>query len=273
MLIEVRRGVRLGVAEKCAAIAVPTPEPSPGTAFPSRRLILRGTPVFELNLWCGTCPAMFKKLSEPKAADLGLANQLLNAGLDHIDDRVLQVYGDVLPDSTYTALLLEVTPQLVTPGGPADYFCHEQIATWGVDPVSGWPEDPGTPYYRTFEAPIGPNRHLYELMVPMVWPTWNDRARVAEYSAVAGAATAVAYSLLDVLQPAIDDGEDYYEHWVLTHFLLDGHHKTEAAATAAWPLRVLSLVDEGKSIASPDEVATMVLGRRSLTPTPRAAKR
>jgi hypothetical protein len=35
----------------------------------------------ELNLWCGTCPALFKKLAEPEAADLGLANELLDVGL------------------------------------------------------------------------------------------------------------------------------------------------------------------------------------------------
>jgi len=80
VLIDVRRSVPLGVGEKRAALVVPTPKPAPGTAFPPRRLILRGVPTFELNLWCGTCPALFKKLAEPEVADLGLANQRLNAG-------------------------------------------------------------------------------------------------------------------------------------------------------------------------------------------------
>ncbi len=106
----------------------------------------------------------------------------------------------------------------------------------------------------------------------MVPPTWNDRRRVADDAATAsaGAATAVAYSLLDVLQPAMDEGEDYYEHWVLTRFLLDGHHKAEAAAATGQPVRLLCLVDETISIASPDEVDTMVR-TRSQTPTARAA--
>lgn len=241
-------------------MVVPTPKPAPGTAFPPRRLALRGVSVFELNLWCGTCPALFKKLAEPEAADLGLANQLLNAGLQGVDDEVLQVYGKVLPKSKYTVLLLEVTPRLVQPGSPSDYFSHEQVTTWGVDPVVGSPDDPGTPYYRTFEAPVGKDRHLYEFVVPMVPPAWNNSERVAEYSARAGAepATAVAYALLDVLQPAMDEGEDYYEHWVLTHFLLDGHHKIEAAASTSRPIRLLSLVDERISIAAPEDFTTMV---------------
>jgi hypothetical protein len=168
VLIDLRLSVPLGVREERAAVAVPTPKPPPGTAFPPRRLILRGVPVLELNLWCGTCPALFKKLSEPEAADPGLANDLLNAGLQRINDEVLRVYGKVLPESTYTVLLLEVRPRRVTRGSSSDYFTHEQVTTWGVDPAVGTPEDPGTPYYRTFEAPIGKDRHLYEFVVPMV---------------------------------------------------------------------------------------------------------
>ena len=219
--------------------------------------------VFELNLWCGTCPALFRKLAEPEAADLGLANELLNTGLERVEDDVLRVYGKVLPKSEYTVLLMQVTPRLVEPGSPSDYFSHEQVTTWGADPVAGSPDDPGTPYYRTFEAPIGKDRHLYEFVVPMVPPTWNKSDRVADYATAVGAdsATAVAYSLLDVLEPAMDEGEDYYEHWVLSHFLLDGHHKVEAAASAGRPVRLLSLVDERISIAAPEDLTTMVQAR------------
>lgn len=241
-------------------MAVPTPKPPPGTAFPPRRLTLRGVPVFELNLWCGTCPALFQKLNEPTEADLDVANELLNAGLDRIDNEVLRAYGGALPKSHYTALLLEITPQLVTPGDPIDYFSHEQISTWGVDPVVGSADNPGTPYYRTFEVPVPPSGHLYEFVVPMVPPAWNRRARVSDYleTLETSTATAVSYSLLDVLQPAMDEGVDYYQHWVLTHFLLDGHDKMEAAAAAGRPIRLLSLLDERISIASPEEISTAV---------------
>lgn len=270
MLIDVRRSQPLGVIEERAALVVPTPKPAPGTAFPPRRLTLRGVAVFELNLWCGTCPAIFKKLAEPDAADLELANDLLNAGLSVIDDAVLEAYGKALPKSEYTVLLLEITPQLVLPGTTWDYFSNEQVTTWGVDPAVGAADDPGTPYYRTFETPVRRDRHLYEFVVPMVPPTWNDRDTVADYLRADGVdcSTAVAYSLLDVLQPAMDQGEDYYEHWVLTHFLLDGHHKIEAAAAAGRSIRLLSLVDERISIASPEDLSTMVTAR-SHSPQPR----
>lgn len=244
-------------------VAVPTPKPAPGTAFPPRRLTLRGVPVFELGMWCGTCPAIFQRLNEPEAADLRLTNERLGAGLAAIDDDVLRTYGGALPKSQYTALLLEVTPQLVAPGDNSDYFSHEQVATWGIDPVVGAPESPRTPYYRTFETPVGRHGHLYEFVVPMVPPAWNDGQRVARYFERAGTtpATAVAYSLLDVVQPAMDEGEDYYEHWVLTHFLLDGHHKVEAASATGGPVRLLSLLDERISIASPDEISVLINAR------------
>ncbi len=208
-------------------------------------------------------PSRFQEVGGPEAADLGLAHERLNASLHRIDDEVLQVYGKVLPESDYTVLLLEITPRLVVPGTLFDYFTHEQVTTWGVDPAVGSPEDPGTPYYRTFEAPVGRQGHLYELVVPMVPPAWNNRRRVVGYAAAAAVEhpTAVAYSLLDVLQPAMDEGEDYYEHWVLSNFLLDGHHKIEAAAATGRPIRLLSLVDERISIAAPEEVTTMAQAR------------
>lgn len=262
VVIEVRRDVPLGVREKRALVAVPTPKPPPGTAFPPRRLTLRGVPTFELGLWCGTCPALFKRLNEPVTADVGPANERLNAGLSAIDDGVLKAYGDVLPKSRYTALLFDVEPHLVAPGGPSDYFTHEQVVTWGVDSFVGAPEDPGTPYYRTFEAPIATGGHLYEFVVPMVPPSWNDGTRSSEYTGGPMNATAVAYSLLDVIQPVNDEGDDNYQHWVLSHFLLDGHHKFEAAAAAGRSVRLLSLVDEQISIASPEELSTLVEARR-----------
>jgi hypothetical protein len=206
---------------------------------------------------------LFKRLAEPDVADLGVANQQLNTGLLGISDEVLRVYGKVLPESEYTVLLLDITPRLVGPGTALDYLTHEQVATWGVDGLSGAGDDPGTPYYRTFEAPVGAGSHLYEFVVPMVPPSWNNAEWVGDYVAAGMGATgtAVAYSILDLLQPAVDEGEDYYEHWVLTHFLLDGHHKIEAAARAERPIRLLSLVDDRISIAGTEDLATLVQAR------------
>lgn len=79
-------------------------------------------------------------------------------------------------------MLLRVTPRLVTPVAEGDYFAHEQVATWGIDSFWGLPENPRTPYYRTFETPVTSSAHLYEFVVPMVPPTWDDRTRVRLYA-------------------------------------------------------------------------------------------
>ncbi len=214
-------------------------------------------------MWCGTCPALFQRVGEPLSEDVDVAHTRLTAGLSTVDDAVLMAYDRVLPASTYTILLLDVEPRLVTPGDDADYFSHEQVSTWGIDPAVGAPEDPGTPYYRTFETSVSREAHLYETVVPMVPPTWNDTDRVASYEADAGVdgATAVAYSLLDVCQPAMVEGEDYYAHWLLTHFLLDGHHKVDAAARKGRPVRLLSLIDEESSIATREDNDLLVAAR------------
>ncbi|WP_333734145.1 hypothetical protein [Streptomyces sp. IBSBF 3010] len=94
----------------------------------------------------------------------------------------------------------------------------------------------------------------------MVPPTWNERERVEEYAALmeqGTVPTAVAISTLDVCQPAVDRGDYYFAHWGLTHFLLDGHHKLEAAATAGRPVRLLSLLALGESLAEAEDTARL----------------
>ena len=65
------------------------------------------------------------------------------------------------------------------PMKPGDYFADEQVATWNVERFWGLPQYPQTPYYRTFETAVSRDAHLYEFVVPMVPPNWNDLARVA----------------------------------------------------------------------------------------------
>jgi hypothetical protein len=158
------------------------------------------------------------------------------------------------------------------PAGAGDYFAEEQVATWGVDPFWGLPEHPRTAYYRTFEAPVTDEAHLYEFVVPMLPPASSDRATVAAHAARlarSSSPTAVAVSTLDVCAPAVDtQSEDYYEHWGLTHFLLDGHHELHAAAETGRPVRLLSLLSIEASLADAEQLAR-VPGLRG---RPRAAR-
>jgi hypothetical protein len=235
-------------------------EPKPDGAWAGRRLLMvNERPAFELSFWCGTCQFVFRRLDG--ANEGGSIQELqgrLLQGVHGLEEDVIQPFASVLPRGEYIPLLLRIQPRLVTPVLDGDYFAHEQVDTWGVDGFWGLPEYPRTPYYRTFETAVDQEAHLYEFVVPMVPPSWNDRDRVREIEAalaVTDKPTAVAVSLLDVCQPANKVGNDYYSHWALTHFLLDGHHKLEAAANTNRPLQLLTLLSVGDSLARTDQVA------------------
>ncbi|MFF8731666.1 hypothetical protein ACF073_35025 [Streptomyces sp. NPDC015171] len=230
---------------------------------PGRRLlVVDGDPAFELSSWCGSCPFLFRRL-ETAQQTLSLESvqeQLTGTLADPDDGGVIDAFGALLPEGDYLPLLLHVEPRLVIPGKEGDYFSDEQVTTWGIDQFWGLPEYPHTPYYRTFETRVDASAHLYEFVVPMVAPTWNARDRVAEYVELMGRGavpTAVAVSTLDVCEPAIGEPADHYRHWGLTHFLLDGHHKLEAAATAGRPVRLLSLLALGEGLAESEDCARL----------------
>ncbi|MFD3720138.1 hypothetical protein [Streptomyces sp. NPDC058674] len=230
---------------------------------PRRRLLMvDDEPAFELSFYCGTCPFLFRRLegSREKLSLEGVQEQLTGALHDLDDGGVIDAFATLLPEGEYLPLLLRVKPRLVVPGKDGDYFSGEQVTTWGIDQFWGLPEYPHTPYYRTFETVVDTDAHLYEFVVPMVPPTWNERGRVEEYVTLmeqGTVPTAVAISTLDVCQPALDRGDDYFVHWGLTHFLLDGHHKLEAAATAGQPVQILSLLALGESLAGADDCARL----------------
>ncbi|MER7727424.1 hypothetical protein [Streptomyces sp. NPDC096323] len=230
---------------------------------PRRRLLMvDNEPAFELSFYCGTCPLLFRRLETAKEKlSLEDMQERLSGPLDDPDDGgVIDAFAALLPEGEYLPLLLSVEPRLVIPGKEGDYFSHEQVTSWGVNQFWGLPEYPHTPYYRTFETTVDTNAHLYEFVVPMVPPTWNERERVEDYVALmeqGTVPTAVAVSTLDVCQSSTGLADDPSAHWGLTHFLLDGHHKLEAAAAAGRPVRLLSLLSLGESLAEADDRARL----------------
>ncbi|KNX36144.1 hypothetical protein [Luteipulveratus halotolerans] len=225
-----------------------------------RALRLDGDAAYELSHWCGTCPLLFQRQSgAASTTSLERLADLLTDGIGEIDEDVVAAYATLLERGRYLPLLLQVRPRMVRPTDADDYFSHEQVSTWGIDPFWGLPESPRVAYYRTWESEVAGDAHLYEFVVPMVAPTQNDRARVAELrAALRPTMTAVAVSTLDVCEPALDLHDDYYAHWGLTHFLLDGHHKMEAAAEAGEPIQLLSLVNLDASLAVPEQISRLV---------------
>ncbi len=250
-------------------------EQKPEGAWAGRRLMfLDGAPAYELSFPCGTCQFLFRRMEGSNdTLPVEELRERLAVGLEELDEHVVTSFGQLLERGTYLPLLLTVQPRLVAPAQPGDYFAEEQLSTWGVDSFWGLPEYPRTAYYRTFETNVSGEGHLYEFLVPMLPPAWDDRTRVADYVerlADSSASTAVAVTTLDICAPAVAPaGSDWHEHWGLTHFLLDGHHKVHAAAAAERPVRLLSLLSVESSLAAPEQVARLATLRRQ----PRKARK
>lgn len=267
MLLSASAPRTLGVAE--GARVRFGEEPKQEGTFAGRRLLfLDERPAFELSFWCGTCQFLFKRLEGAnQTASLEDVGQRLADGLDGIDEEIVDRFAELLPQGMYVPMLLQIEPRLVLPSDNDDYFANEQVATWNLEGFWGLPHYPQTPYYRTFETVVRAEArmyeaeaHLYEFVVPMVPPSWNEPARVTELAeklARSSGPTAVAVSTLDVSQPANKAGPDYYAHWGLTHFLLDGHHKLQAAAQIGRPLQLLSLLSVDASLATPETVQSV----------------
>jgi hypothetical protein len=267
VLLDVMPPTRLGVEASRAVVRFGEAPKAPGTWAGSRLLWVDDRGAFESSYWCGTCPFLFQRLDgATRTLSLAALADALADGIDHVDATVVDMFAGLLPDGTYLPMLLRVRPTLVSPGEDGDYFTHEQVATWGAN-QPGLPEDPGTPYYRTFATRVDDEAHLYEFVVPMVPPSWNDPARTQMFRDRLGRSdrpTAVAVSTLDISQPAMHrlDSSDDYAHWGLTHFLLDGHHKMHAAATAGHALQLLALVCVDASLARPQDVERLPVLRR-----------
>lgn len=234
-------------------------EPKLPGSWAGRRLMFLGEePAFELSFWCGTCQLLFRRLEGAnETLSLESMQQRLNDGLHDIDPDVVAEFGTLLAEGLFLPMLLEVQPEVVRPADPNDYFANEQVATWGLDAFWGLPVYPSSSYYRTYATAVDATAHLYEFVVPMVPPAWNDGSRVAGYIEARSSSslpTAVAVSILDICAPASGPSTDYYTHWGLTHFLLDGHHKMQAAAENNQKVRLLTFLSIDGSLATEESI-------------------
>jgi hypothetical protein len=260
-LIDVASVTRLGMGDAALQFV----EGEQQAAWRGRRyLALDGRLAFELSLWCGTCPFLFERMEgASRTLSVEAITDRLNTGLEQVDTDTLNAVSALLPVGDYLPILVEASPRLVTPAHPGDYFAEEQVQTWGIDRFWGLPEYPRTPYYRTAARRLDDHSELYEFIVPMVPPTWNRADRVAAAVAalrLSSAPTCLAISVLDICQPATIDNDvakPGQAHWCWAHFLLDGHHKLQAAASSNRPLRIMSLLTLDASLATREELLTL----------------
>lgn len=236
-----------------------------------RYLTLDGERAYHIGNICDTCPFFFERLEgarEPLSPTE--LSERLRAGLSWLPAEVVETAAALVPDGDYHVLLLRLRPQLALPGGENDYFAHEQVELFGLEPFWGLPHNPRVPYYRAGTARIAlgasartTSAALHQLVVPMIAPTTLDQEATAAYAerfARGEEPTALAVGVLDAKAPVIYEGDpEVTEHWCLAHYLLDGHHKMQAAATNARPLTLLSLVSVQEGLASEDQLEQALL--------------
>jgi hypothetical protein len=239
------------------AVNTPISFENPGNGM--RYLRLHDQRAYELSFHCGTCEFLFERLEGAKdTVDVGALDRQFRAGLTRLDPAVITQLAPLIPAGPYLLMLLELTPELVIPAASNDYFVHEQLALWSVPQFWGLPHSPKVPYYRSHNQILGTHTALYEFVVPMIPPTWLDAETWQGYQTRMLAneqPTALAISILDIKQPANWVGDPMVnEHWCLTHFVLDGHHKLYAAAHVHKPLTLVSFLAINESIARETQI-------------------
>jgi hypothetical protein len=239
---------------------------------PSYLNLLR-RPIYELFPLCATCPPLFRQLGDaPGVVSVSEFKHRLDAGLTTIDEDILARLSTVVPSGEYLPLLLRLWPRLVNPGAPGDYFTDERWRAFENDPVDTDDVASG-PYYRGATIRLGPKDSLFEFVLPLVSPSSNDDARVQHYKdqmTQGVIPTGVAFSLLD---GSWDDDSDE-THWGLGHFLLDGHHKIQAAAELDLPLDLMTVLSLHSGKAFPEVVSRVVkvlAGEQAWTLRPEAS--
>ncbi len=228
-----------------------------------RYLMIEGKKAYHIGNICGTCSFFFERMEGAnQSVNPEKVIDAINSGVANLETDFLSTLQEIFPVGNYIVVLSEISPKLVLPGGENDYFSKEQIDLWGIDPFYGLPHSPKTEYYRLRTSKIGKDQGVFEMLVPMFPSNWLQEERLTEYKEALHRGekpTAISLSILDVKQPA--DWSDNVEtnmHYCLAHYLIDGHHKTYAAATEGLPITLISFIAIGEGVSSEEEIEKVI---------------
>ncbi len=231
-----------------------------------RYLLLDGRRAYLLGIGCQTCSFLFERLpGANQAVEIESTAEALRHGINSLNEEVVGVIGLGLPEGEYQTILAETNVKQVLLGDNNDYFVNEQIALWGEDNFWCLPHDPRISYYRAGDRDLGDGKRLFNFIVPMFPTKWLTMTTVAEYVEALrtkASGTAISIAMLDVRSPsdwAEDRNPEIVEHWCLTHYLLDGHHKLHAASESGKPLQLLSFVASARGTSTQEQVERAVL--------------
>lgn len=158
----------------------------------------------------------------------------------------------------YEVFLKEINPIFVELGKENAYFSNEQVQVWGIDEFWGLPHYPKVKYYRGLTKKLSDTSKLFEFIVPTFPVNWLDEETVELYKSIISdnqSPTVLCLSILDIKEPAdYDEKTKYPEHWCLTHYIIDGHHKMYASSLVNKPISVLSFLSVKNSIANIEDI-------------------
>ena len=231
-----------------------------------RFITYAGKPLFHIGNVCGTCNFFFTRQENSlnKSIASGELVDRLNNGLIYADLDIVKDYSLLFPNDTYEVLLLEIFPHLVFPNDTNDYFVNDLWQTWEYDDEDeSWTN---TDYYRGIDKKILEESKIYEFFIPIYPTSQLDEERVKHYEQQiihGNKPTALALSILDVkcpgFYPEVDGKEvkpEFFQHWCLANYLVDGHHKIYAAHRLKNSITLLTYLSRGESWKLVDELLT-----------------
>lgn len=223
-----------------------------------RYLTIEGKKAYHIGNVCGTCGFFFERLdgANRSISPKEVSSQLRD-GISRLDNELISKISKIIPNEDYYANLIELTPLIVIIGGEDDYFANEQVSIWGMDSFWGFPHHPKIRYYRGATSNIDESKVLYEFIVPMFPQGWLDDDTLNEFKNLisnGNKPTALALSVLDIKQQY----DSNIEHWCLTHYLIDGHHKTNVANILQKPITIISFLAINQGVSNIDNIDLLI---------------
>lgn len=231
--------------------------PPVGWCF-ERYLTLGGQRAYDIGLGCWSCVFSLSRLAGADREDS--QSQFFPSfgdGLRELTQESVSAIEPALPNGEYIVMLASESPRLVIAGDEGDYFTTEVPRTF---PFHTRASGSSIEYYRTRSFAFDEDRALFEFVIPLAPAARLHAEVVLKYEALleqGGNATAVAISILDKRGPSDwpDDFQpEFKEHWCLTHYLIDGHHKMRAAANTGRGLTMVSFLAADKGISKPADI-------------------
>jgi hypothetical protein len=245
-----------------------------GSAVAERFVSIAGDRLYYLGMTCDTCAYLFEKRGYTSRLSPAALSARLESAERLLAPDLLGSVGDLLESGTYSVVETAFVPQATGPCEPSDYFGNESIRFFGLDAVTGVPDNPRVRYWRggdsvlpnglgaprrSIECNLGRETQLFfHLVVPMEPPHVLSRERIDYYGGrleMGESPAAAGVSVLDVRAKAILPGDAADPAWrdatlwCLTTLLLDGHHKVQAAAELGRKVRLLTFLAHAPSVA------------------------